>query len=382
MLSCLSQGDWLARDRKTKLANMITISDLSKTFVTEGRSVHALRNVSIEINAGEFFVLLGASGSGKTTLIRCVAGLEHANAGEISLEDKIVYSSSKRVLIRPEDRNIGMVFQSYAVWPHLTVFENIALPLAKGRKRLSSREIQAKVAAVLEAVDLQGLESRPVPMLSGGQQQRVSLARALAVEPDALLMDEPLSNLDARLRERIRDQIRDIARKFGITVMYVTHDQTEAMALADRIAVMESGQVQQIGSPRELYGHPKTPQVADFFGDVNWLRGRQTATGVVETAIGPVHTDDHTRRAGDAVRLGIRPENIVFSARRPAERNCFLATIRSVTFLGERQSIVVDVAGTSLVLRTGGAVDPAIAESWVHLPEPAIFVFESASGEL
>src|SRR5262249_18503475 len=143
-------------------------------------------------------------------------------------------------------RNIGMVFQSYAVWPHLTVFENIALPLSKGRKRLPSQAIKNKIAKVLEAVDLRGLESRPVPMLSGGQQQRVSLARALAVEPDALLMDEPLSNLDARLREKIRDQIRDISRRFGITVMYVTHDQTEAMALADRIAVMESGEVRQI----------------------------------------------------------------------------------------------------------------------------------------
>lgn len=356
---------------------MISITDLSKIFVTEGRSIHALKNVSIAIEPGEFFVLLGASGSGKTTLIRCVAGLEHASAGEIVLERKIVYSSSRRILVRPEDRNIGMVFQSYAVWPHLTVFENIALPLSKGRKRLSSAEIKAKVAEVLEAVNLLGLENRPVPMLSGGQQQRVSLARALAVEPDALLMDEPLSNLDARLREKIRDQIRDIARKFGITVMYVTHDQTEAMALADRIAVMESGQVQQIGAPRELYSHPKTPQVADFFGDVNWLNGRQNAAGAFETEIGPVWANGNLPPAGGVVRLGVRPENVVLSAQQPTERNCFLGKIQSVTFLGERQSIVFEVKGTSLMLRTSGAVDVSMREAWVCLPEAAIFVFGS-----
>src|SRR5262249_44249721 len=160
-----------------------------------------------------------------------------------------------------EDRNIGMVFQSYAVWPHLTVFENIALPLSKGRKRLPSADVKARVMQVLEAVDLQGMESRPVPSLSGGQQQRGSLARALAVEPDALLMDEPLSNLDGRLREKVRDQIRALAKKFNITVLYVTHDQTEAMALADRIAVMAEGEVKQIGQPRALYNWPITQEV-------------------------------------------------------------------------------------------------------------------------
>jgi iron(III) transport system ATP-binding protein len=292
----------------------------------------------------------------------------------MSLGANLVYSSAKNVLVRPEARNIGMVFQSYAVWPHLTVYQNIALPLLKGRKRLKKPDAERRVHEVLEAVDLHGMESRPIPMLSGGQQQRVSLARALAVEPDALLMDEPLSNLDARLRERVRDQIRQIAKRFGITVLYVTHDQTEAMALADRIAVMELGQVVQVGRPRELYNQPRTPQVAEFFGDMNWLRGDRVDDDSVETEIGVVCVE--TMPANEKrVRLGIRPENVVLKTSLPTERNAFLARIAEVTFLGERQQILVDVMGKKLTLRTNGSLQFTSPDAWISLPPAAIISF-------
>jgi iron(III) transport system ATP-binding protein len=353
---------------------MITIAKLCKDFHLGDRTVNALRDVTLEIAAGEFFVLLGSSGSGKTTLVRCVAGLEHATSGEIALGANLVYSGARKILVRPEDRNIGMVFQSYAVWPHLTVFENIALPLSRGRKRLPAAEVKERVARVLESVDLQGLESRPIPMLSGGQQQRVSLARALAVEPDALLMDEPLSNLDARLREKVRDQIRLLAKKFGITVLYVTHDQTEAMALADRIAVMEHGEVRQVGVPRELYSRPRTPEIAEFFGDMNWLAGRRNGAGTIETAIGPIHADG-AASDGEAVRLGIRPENVALSLSNPGSRNAFPGRIETVTFLGERQSIIVDVKGAKMMLHANGALELGASDVWIDLPVAAILMF-------
>lgn len=353
---------------------MITVTNLCKEFFVGHRTVRALNQILLNIEAGEFFVLLGSSGSGKTTLVRCVAGLEHGTSGELALGGTTVYSSERKILVRPEDRNIGMVFQSYAVWPHLTVFENIALPLSKGRKRLSSTEVKTRVGRVLEAVDLQGLESRPIPMLSGGQQQRVSLARALAVEPDALLMDEPLSNLDARLRERVRDQIRTLAKRFGTTVLYVTHDQTEAMALADRIAVMDKGEVRQVGLPRELYGKPNTPAIAEFFGDLNWLTGRHVGSGTVETLIGSILVNDISG-SPQQVRLGIRPENVTWARSKPDSENVFSGRIETVTFLGERQCISIDVNGTKIALHTNGGHDLGSGNVWIDLPKSSILVF-------
>ncbi len=353
---------------------MITISNLSKEFQLSDRTVRALDNVTLEIEAGEFFVLLGPSGSGKTTLVRCVAGLEHATSGEMSLGKTLVYSGARKVLVPPEQRNIGMVFQSYAVWPHLTVYQNIALPLSKGRCRLPADQVRERVARVLDAVELTGLESRPIPMLSGGQQQRVSLARALAVEPDALLMDEPLSNLDARLREKVRDQIRQLAKRFGITVLYVTHDQTEAMALADRIAVMEQGQVKQVGVPRQLYSHPVTPGIAEFFGEVNWLSGKRRGDGLIETPVGPLQASAD-QVPGDNIRLGIRPENIILSDMPIDGANVFTGQVVSITFLGERQSVSIDIQGVPIVLNANGARDIASGAVWVRLPPEAIMAF-------
>src|SRR5689334_6973264 len=268
---------------------MISIRNLLKFYKSGDDVVRAVDDVSIEVGAQEFFVLLGLSGSGKTTLLRCVAGLEKPDGGEILIHQKLVSSAERNYFIGPEERGIGMVFQSYAVWPHMTVYQNVAFPLINGPRRYSSADIKARVTNALELVQLAGLADRPAPFLSGGQQQRVALARALAVEPKVLLMDEPLSNLDARLREEVRDEIKTLAKKLGITVLYVTHDQVEAMALADRIAVMSAGRILQIGAPRELYDRPATRSVGSFLGSMNELQGTASEGGGIKTRLGKIH---------------------------------------------------------------------------------------------
>src|SRR5512145_2344221 len=250
---------------------MIGIRSLTKIFKSRGETVRAVDGVDLQVNEKEFFVLLGLSGSGKTTLLRCVAGLEKADGGEIKLSDDVVSAPERGIFMPAEDRALGMVFQSYAVWPHMTVYENVAFPLANGKRKLPRAKVRDRVMGALELVQLAALAERPVPFLSGGQQQRVALARALAVEPKVLLMDEPLSNLDARLREEVRDEIRNLATKLGITVLYVTHDQVEAMALADRIAVMSNGKILQIGNAQELYHAPASRSVGGFLGAMNEL---------------------------------------------------------------------------------------------------------------
>jgi iron(III) transport system ATP-binding protein len=209
--------------------------------------------------------------------------------------------------------------------------------------------------------------------LSGGQQQRVALARALAVKPACLLLDEPLSNLDARLRVKVREQIKAIAKKFAITVLYVTHDQTEAMALADRIAVMDAGTTVQVGSARELYGLPKTPKVAEFFGDMNWIPGECSELGVVRTPLGPLHVEGPSTLG--RVRVGIRPENIILSRTADTATNKVKGAVEDVTFLGERQSVRVNVQGTIIFLHANGALDVTPGEAWIELPPPALRVF-------
>ncbi len=241
-----SCSEFLRQDRKSAVIN---IHSLSKAFKTGADRVQAVDGVDLQVEEKEFFVLLGLSGSGKTTLLRCVAGLEKPEAGEIRLGEQIVSSAERGIFVPPEDRALGMVFQSYAVWPHMTVFDNVAFPLVNGKRKLP-------------------------------------LARALAVEPKVLLMDEPLSNLDARLREEVRDEIRNLAKKLGITVLYVTHDQVEAMALADRIAVMSGGKVLQIGAAQELYHFPLSRSVAEFLGSMNEFEGAVQNDGCINSALG------------------------------------------------------------------------------------------------
>jgi iron(III) transport system ATP-binding protein len=314
---------------------VIDVRSLKKTFKSGSDSVQAIDGVELHVDEKEFFVLLGLSGSGKTTLLRCVAGLEKPDAGEIRLGGQVVSSAERRIFVPPEDRGLGMVFQSYAVWPHMTVFDNVAFPLTNGKRRLPRATVRKRVMSALELVQLAGLADRPVPFLSGGQQQRVALARALAVEPKILLMDEPLSNLDARLREEVRDEIRSLSKKLGITVLYVTHDQVEAMALADRIAVMSKGKILQIGSAESLYHLPVSRTVAEFLGSMNEFEGVvQNDGSIIKTELGFVQCAAPAGNAKEVI-VAIRPEDVALSAEPNGSDNEFSAQLISQLFLGD-----------------------------------------------
>lgn len=251
----------------------LKVKNLRKSF---GKT-SVLSDISFDVNEGEFISLVGPSGCGKTTTLRCIAGLESPNSGEISLNGKIL--NSENVFVRPEKRRFGMVFQSYAVWPHLDVFENVAFPLRT--QKVAKKEIETRVSEILETVRLQGLERRYGHQLSGGQQQRVALARALVMSPKLLLLDEPLSNLDTLLREELRIEIDRIQRKFRITTILVTHDQKEALSLCDRIIILNQGQIEAQGTPRMLYGNPPSDFVSEFLVGGQKVLDTQGQTRVV-----------------------------------------------------------------------------------------------------
>ena len=322
---------------------MIKISKLKKEFPAKEGVFTALHGIDLEVARGEFFVLLGPSGSGKSTLLRCVAGIDTPQDGELHLDNRLIFSAEKNVLVRPEDRGLGMVFQSYAVWPHMTVYQNVALPLTHGTRKIAPGKVRDRVMHALSLVQMESFADRPVPYLSGGQQQRVALARALAVEPVVLLMDEPLSNLDARLREEVRHQILAVTKRVGVTVLYVTHDQTEALALGDRVAVMHQGRILQIAPPNELFSRPANDIVADFLGKVNWLEGNVTSRGEIDSAIGRIHADTGDRQG--KVRIGIRPSSLQVSETPTGEPNEFSAKVRGEAFLGEQIELELILAG-------------------------------------
>ena len=284
----------------------IRITDLTKRF----GSLEAVSRVSLEIRDGELFTLLGPSGCGKSTLLRLIGGFYVPDAGEILFDGRLVNT------VPPSRRNIGMVFQNYALWPHMTVSQNVAYGLKI--KRLAAQEILARVAEGLRKVNLTGLEDRYPGQLSGGQQQRVALARALVLNPELLLLDEPLSNLDAKIRVAVRSEIRKLQKELGITTIYVTHDQEEALTLSDRIAVLNQGKVFQIGTPRELYEQPATPFVADFIGVNNLIPGTVAAEGEtllrVRTALGELQAVRRPGlKPGDRCLLSVRPENTLLA---------------------------------------------------------------------
>jgi len=325
---------------------VLSLVDVSKTF----GSVRAVDRVSIDVNEGEVLTLLGPSGCGKTTTLRMVIGLERCTEGEIVYQGRVVDSARSHMHVPTHKRNMGMVFQSYAIWPHMTVFENVAYPLRI--RNVKGDRVRDEVRRVLELVGLGGLEQRPATMLSGGQQQRVALARSLVFEPKILLLDEPFSNLDAKLREQMRAELRILQRRLGITVLFVTHDQIEALSLSDRIAVMNAGRVEQIGTPEELYLQPQSPVVRDFLGKTivlsgqvtQKLGGRRLAVALLTGEWGELVAgadDAENFDLGQDCYLAIRPEQVQVEPSdgghgTVAMHNQVEGVIEALLFIGER----------------------------------------------
>ena len=338
---------------------MLSVKALFTEYPNDrGQIVKAAQDVTFNVPEGKLFTLLGPSGCGKTTTLRSIAGLEKPKSGEIAVGERIVYSSAKNIFIAPNKRTFGMVFQSYAIWPHMNVFQNAAFPLEVGNKKYSKKEIREKVMRVLTAVDLGHLADREATKLSGGQQQRLALARALVMEPALLLLDEPLSNLDAKLRERMRFELKRLQRELKVTTIYVTHDQSEALALSHEIAVMSEGRIMQIGSPRDIYERPRNKFVADFVGTTNFLEATITSVEaepgryVVESQIGRLAASSaDVLRSGDKVVLSLRPEDVELAGGAFDGPNVFEGIVDAKVFLGEHVEFRVKVGGVVLLAK-------------------------------
>lgn len=319
----------------------LVLDHLTKRFPARGREgeVTAVDDVSLSIQQGEFVTLLGPSGCGKTTTLRLIAGFEFPTSGEIRLAGQVIND------VPPNKRDMAMVFQSYAIFPHLNVYENIVYGLKI--RHLSESEIKARARAVLELTELTGLENRAPNQLSGGQQQRVALARALVMEPKVLLFDEPLSNLDAKLRVQMREEIRRIQQQLGITTVYVTHDQAEAMTLSDRIVVMDRGRIQQVGTAQDLYQRPASRFVADFIGKANFIEAQVLAVhdGTLEVDVMgrylKVPAGETLFAPGEHVTLIVRPEEVLLGD----HSDGFTGIIRRVAYLGSLVEYDIEVNG-------------------------------------
>ena len=332
------------------MATAVRVSNLVKRYSTDEGAVNAVREVSFNVEEGEFFTLLGPSGCGKSTTLRCIAGLEKADGGEIAIDDMIVVSSDGNGYVPAHQRPIGMVFQSYAIWPHMNVFDNVAFPISRGKGKLPKSQVRERVLEALSLVRLDGLENRPAPQLSGGQQQRLALARALVRQPKALLLDEPLSNLDAKLRDEMRVELKTLTERLNITTIFVTHDQLEALTLSDQIAVMRDGEIVQLGSPKEIYSTPVSRFTAEFIGTTNLLEGTlvSSSRGVakVNTPQGEILcTPVDSLNVNDKVSLAIRPANIVVKATKNAKDNAIQGKIETMVFLGDSIDCRVESAG-------------------------------------
>jgi len=342
-----------AQTQDQEVETAIEVRDLEIKY----GAVAAVGPVSFSIPKGKQLTLLGPSGCGKSTTLRAVAGLEKPVAGVIRIGNRNMYSSAEHLNIPAEDRGLSMVFQSYAIWPHMTVYDNVAYGLKVRRK--SREEIDAGVKRALALVQMQDYAARPASQLSGGQQQRVALARACAFSPEVLLFDEPLSNLDAKLRGDMRIELRELQRRLGVTSIYVTHDLEEALAMSDRIVVMNKGRIEQSGTPYEIYNYPRTAFVADFVGSANLIAGtvRTDVSArdgiVIETAGGElVHGTTHGRKPGPRATLSVRTVHLQLHAERPAgDRNVWPVTVARSIFLGDLSEIHVDWAGRQLIIR-------------------------------
>jgi iron(III) transport system ATP-binding protein len=356
---------------------MLTVRALSTDYPgARGAPVNAVQELAFDVPQGKFFTLLGPSGCGKTTTLRSIAGLERPRAGEITVDSTVVFSAADGVFVPANRRGFGMVFQSYAIWPHMSVYQNVAFPLVAGRRRIPKGEVRERVVRVLDTVALGDVALRDATKLSGGQQQRLALARALVLEPKVLLLDEPLSSLDAKLRERMRFELKRLQRELRVTTVYVTHDQSEALALSHQIGVMNEGRLVQVGSPRAIYGRPANPFVADFVGTTNFIRGTVTSVEAgspvlrVDSELGGVTSlATQPMGVGDAVVLTVRPEDVELSEAPVAGVNAWRATVDQKVFLGESidfrvrigERVLLSRAHPRLTTRIGQPIHVAIA---------------------
>lgn len=357
----------------------IKIENLRKDFLNGGKRTRVLEGINLDIEPGEFFFLLGPSGCGKTTLLRIIAGLIEPTDG------KIYFNGSDVTFLEARKRNTALVFQNYALWPHLTVLKNTEFGLEMKGVDKSQRRVEAM--GNLELVEMAALASRKPTELSGGQQQRVALARAITCRPDCLLLDEPLSNLDAKLRLQMRNQLRELVKKAGHTAIYVTHDQKEALAMADRIALLNNGVIEQIGSPRQLYENPRSAFAAGFIGECNFIKGTVESKGGnvrINTALGDIYADNGKDNSSAAsVYCGVRPENVRLLAepcQAGEDANVFEAAVKAVTYLGEVTQIdliMADGSGwKSFMISSGSERFLAGGKVFAQVPSKSVIVVD------
>lgn len=356
----------------------VIITGATKIF---GKTV-AVDNLSLKVTNGTILSLLGPSGCGKTTMLRCIAGFETLDKGEISVGEELVVSVEKGINIPPSKRGMGMVFQSYALWPDKRVFDNVAYPLKL--RKISKPEIRRRVLEMLQLVELSGLEDRYPAELSGGQQQRVALARSLVYEPDVLLLDEPLSNLDAKLRQQARFWLRGLQRKIGITTLYVTHDQAEAFVISDEIAVMNNGAIEQLGNAREIYEKPSTPFIASFIGQANLIPAvaREVPASPGELGLAELESDEgiflrcyfgKSFSKGQKITLSVRPERIGIHLRKDEEKlNIIMARLIRKVYHGDYVEYRLQMGKNEIEVHTLQELDAK--EIYVHIPPQHITV--------
>jgi iron(III) transport system ATP-binding protein len=351
----------------------IRIQGVSKYYFSGGKTIKALDNVDLTIPANQIFTLLGPSGCGKTTLLRCIVGLEAPDTGEISIGDEVVWSKQKNINVPTEKRGLGMVFQTYAIWPHMNVFDNVAYPLQI--RNVPRDVIRQRVAKTLSFVHLEGMEKRPATKLSGGQQQRVALARALVAEPKVILFDEPLSNLDAKLREETRKELRTFLGKLKITAVYVTHDRVEALALSDTIAIMREGRIIEVGDPKKIYFDANHRFVADFIGRANLVKATVQAhegdRTIVACGLGTIACARRDIPVGSEATLCIRPEFIRIARGEAGGKNVVNGRVESLIFIGEAYEVEIRVGDELLLAKIDPDVDLKVGNAVNFSLDPA-----------
>lgn len=359
----------------------LTIENLTKTF----GEVKAVNNFNVVVETGKLLVLLGPSGCGKTTILRCIAGFEKPDTGKITIGDKVVTDPRNGINLPSEKRGLGMVFQSYAIWPHMTVFDNVAYGLRM--RKWPRAKIKERVEEVLELTGLQGLSPRPSPMLSGGQMQRVALARNLAYNPDVLLLDEPLSNLDSKLRKRLRFELREIQLRIGFTAVYVTHDQSEAVSLADEIILIKDGLIEQQGTAEDIFNKPKNAFVADFIGAANLVpavvKGEEGSSYLLETPEKvqiKANKNNTVFNKGQSVKLVMRPENIYLSKKKRDSWsvNTWQCDVVVPNYLGTQTRYVISLNSRRLFVTMLGSTQAFHANEkvYVNIPPEEIQILE------